>query len=317
MNNKISSNKLMKVVQGMELPYLRISLSNECNAKCVFCHNEGQKKENNNKISLQEYREVAKFFASCFSRVVFTGGEPLLATNLYEAIKVFKSYNYNVGLTTNSILLNEDKQNLLLKAGLDTINISLNSLNREKYHNFYGVDKLSILRKNIETLDKYFKYPNKKINWIITNDTDFEEEIPELCTLSHESKFIISPIFDIKLDKEKVKCLLDKLRDKLCNLYGKPNVQEKIEYKRHREYLKFSNDSIWEFDNLCTEENNFSLKNNNFCKDCSEDKKKICYEGAYALRLSANGTFIPCLKRTDNNFEINEIKAEDDYGARN
>lgn len=310
MNNKISFDKLMKVVQDMELPYLRVSLSNKCNAKCAFCHNEGQRKESNNNISLQEYGDVAKFFASCFTRVVFTGGEPLLAPNLYEVIKVFKSYNYNVGLTTNSILLNENRQNLLFEAGLDTINISLNSLNQEKYHNFYGVDNLSVLRKNIETLDKYFKYPHKKINWIITNDTDIDEEIPNLCTLSHEFKFIISPIFDIELDKVKIKWLLNKLREKLY-LYGKPDIQEKVEYKRHREYLKFSNESIWEFDNLRTEENNFSLKNNNFCKDCPEDKKKICYEGAYALRLSANGTFIPCLKRTDNNFNINEMIMEE------
>jgi cyclic pyranopterin phosphate synthase len=310
MNNKnISSDKLMKVIQDMELPYLRVSLSNECNAKCAFCHNEGQRKENNNSISLQEYREIAKFFVSCFTRVVFTGGEPLLATNLYDVIKVFKSYNYQVGLTTNGILLNENKQKLLLDAGLDIINISLNSLDAKRYYDFYHINKFSVLKKNLAILDIYFKYPNKKINWIVTEKIDFEEEISNLCKLSNESKFIISPIFDIGLDKGKIINLLNKLREKLYSLYGKPDVKEKNENKRHKECLTFSNESIWEFDNLQTEENNFSLKNNNFCKNCLENKN--CYEGAYALRLSANGIFKPCLKRTDNNFNLNEIIVEE------
>ena len=304
-------NILKKVTQDMELPYLRISLTDICNAKCTFCHNEGQRKKNNDNISLQKYSEVAKLFAPFFCSppyVVLTGGEPLLADNLYEVIKVFKCYNYKVGLTTNGIALDESRQKKLLEAGLDTINISLNSLNEDKYRSFYNVDKLSVVKDNLKTLYKYFKYPNKKINWIVTKEVDFDEEILNLCNLSKKLQFIISPLFDIKLIEKEVLLLLDKLKTKLEILFGNPNIRKITEHKRHKEYLEFCNGAIvWEFDNLRTEENSFSLKNNNYCKDCPEDIKKTCYEGAYALRLSAKGTFRPCLKREDNNFKINEV----------
>jgi cyclic pyranopterin phosphate synthase len=303
--------QLIKDIQNMELPYLRISLTDICNAKCAFCHNEGQRKRNDDSISLQKYSEIAKLFAPYFITplyVVFTGGEPLLSDNLCEVIKVFKSCNYKVGLTTNGISLDENKQKLLLEAGLDTIHISLNSLDREKYRDFYKVDKFFVVKDNLKTLDRYFKYPNKKINWIVTEKIDFEEEIPILCKFSNEFRFIISPIFDIELDERKVLQLLDKLKTELDILYGKPNVLKAIEHKRHKEYLEFDNGNIvWEFDNLRTVENSFSLKNNSYCKDCPENIKKTCYEGAYALRLSARGTFRLCLKREDNNFKINEI----------
>lgn len=298
-------------IKNMELPYLRISLTDNCNAKCAFCHNEGQRKRNNDNISLQKYSEVAILFAPFFTSppyVVLTGGEPLLADNLYEVIKVFKSCNYRVGLTTNGIALDENKQKLLIDTGLDTINISLNSLNEGKYRDFYNVDELSAVKNNLKTLDKYFKYPNKKTNWIVTKEVDYDEEIANLCKLSKEFKFIISPIFDIQLEADKVLKLLDELKTKLETLFGKPYIRKTTEHKRHKEYLEFDNgDIVWEFDNLQTEENNFSLKNNNYCKNCPKDTKKTCYEGAYALRLSAKGTFRPCLKREDNSFKINEV----------
>ena len=302
---------LIKTIQDMELPYLRISLSNRCNADCSFCHNEGQKSKNDNIISSQSYSEVAKLLTSHLAfppRVVLTGGEPLLADNLFEAIKVFKSYNYKVGLTTNSIALNENRQKLLFETGLDTINISLNSLNKEKYKDFYRVDKLSVVKENLKTLNKYFKSPNKKINWIVTEKVDFDEEIPNLCKLSKEFKFIISPLFDIEFDEKKVFQILDKLKVKLEFLHGKPNIRKTTEYKRHKEYLKYDDGNIiWEFDNLRTKENSFSMKDNNYCKNCPDNIKKTCFEGAYTLRLSADGTFRPCLERKDNNFKINEI----------
>lgn len=308
---KNSFEKLIKIIQDMELPYLRISLSSQCNAECVYCHNEGQRERSNNNISLKKYIEVAKLFASYFTRVVFTGGEPLLASNLFEVIKIFKSYDYKVGLTTNGILLDEKKQKSLFDVGLDTINISLNSLDKEKYSRFYKVDKFSILKGNLEILNKYFNYPNKKINWIVTDETNFDDEIPNLSKLSKTSLFIISPIFDIEFDNEKVMSLLNILKEKLYCLYGKPVIKEKNEYKRQKEYFEFYNKNIWEFDNLQTEKNSFSLKNNNFCKNCLEDKKNNCYEGAYALRISASGIFRPCLKRTDNNFTIDEVITEE------
>jgi len=300
--------KLINLIRDMELPYLRIALTSYCNANCIICHNEGQDKVKNSGLSLQEYEEVAKLLASHFSppRVVFTGGEPLLYPNLCEVIKIFKSHGYIVGLVTNGTLLDENEQKILFESGLDTINISLNSLDREKYYHFYGIDSFFTLKKNLEILDKYFKYPQKKINWLISDNPDFENEIPNLCVLSHECKYIISLMFDINYDKEKIIILFNNIKEILFRKYGKPDIEKINKHKRCKEYLKFNNGSMWEFDCLQTEENNHLLKNNNICKNCP-DNNKLCYEGAYALRLFADGTFKPCLIRRDNNISINDI----------
>jgi len=309
MTDNIYFDRLINTIHDMELPYLRISLTSYCNANCNICHNEGQYKANNGGLSLREYEEVARLLAPCFHspRVVFTGGEPLLYSNLYEVIKIFKSHGYTVGLVTNGTLLNESKQKKLLESGLNTINVSLNSLDRGKYYHFYGIDEFFTLKKNLEVLDKYFKHPQKKINWVISGDPDFEIEIPNLCALSQEYKYIISLMFDINYDKEKINILFNTIKEILFSKYGKPDIEKINIYKRYKEYLKFNNGSIWEFDYLQTEENNHLLKENNICINCHENNKKICYEGAYALRLSADGIFKPCLIRGDNNISINDI----------
>jgi len=236
----------------MELPYLRISLTSNCNANCPICHNEGQKKANNADISLQEYEKVAKLLVSHFQspRVVFTGGEPLLFPNIFAIVKIFKSHGYTVGLVTNGTLLDESKQKILLESGLDTINISLNSLDRVKYRKFYGIDEFFTLKKNLETLDKYFKYPQKKINWVISGNPDFENEIPNLSALSQEYKYIISFMFDINYGKRKINILVSLIKKILFCKYGEPIVEKINKYKRYKEYLKFDNGSIWEFDYL-------------------------------------------------------------------
>ncbi|MCL2627097.1 MAG: radical SAM protein [Oscillospiraceae bacterium] len=309
MINKIYFDRLINTIHDMELPYLRVCLTSFCNAYCYICHNEGQEKASSGGLSLHEYDEVAKLLAPHFHppRVVLTGGEPLLFHDLYEVIKIFKSYKYTVGLVTNGILLDEHTQKKLLESGLDTINISLNSLDREKHQNFYGIDEFIILKKNLEVLDKHFMYPQKKINWVISDNPVFDDEIQKLCVLSQKYKFVISLMFDVNIDSEKTNSLFNRIKKILYNNYGEPSIEKHIKYKRYIEHLKFNNGSIWEFDYLQTEQNKHLLKNNVFCRNCHSENKEICYEGAYALRLFANGIFKPCLIRKDNEVKISDI----------
>jgi len=290
-----------RIVREMELPYLRISLIDTCNAKCTFCHNEGQGKTNISKgLDSEELSYIADFFKEDFSRVVFTGGEPLLSLSLYESIKIFKSFDYNIGLTTNGISLYENKQKELIEAGLDTINISINSLEKTQYKTFYKVDELDSILENMETLSKYISPTNIKINFIVSKLTNFDSEVEKFSLLSKEKGFIISVLFDIR--EKSTNYLTQKLKEKLFQLYENPQEKVIIKDKRTKYHLYYKNGCVWELDDFRTTENSISLKNNPVCQKCSFND--YCQEGAYALRLYFDGTFKPCLIRNDNVLNI-------------
>jgi cyclic pyranopterin phosphate synthase len=295
-----------RIVKEMELPYLRVSLIDTCNAKCAFCHNEGQLKKTNiyKEFDSEEISYVADFFKTDFSRVIFTGGEPLLSSSLYESIKIFKSFDYNIGLTTNGILLDENRQKELKEAGLDTINISINSLEKTQYKAFYKIDGLDSVLDNMETLSNYISPTNVKINFIVSKLTDFDSEVEKFSLMSKEKGFIISVLFDI--EEKNTENLTQKLKEKLFQLYGNP--QEKVinKDKRTKYILYYKNNCVWELDDFRTTENSFALKNNSVCQKCSF--KDSCQEGAYALRLYFDGTFRPCLKRNDNKLEARDYE---------
>jgi len=293
---------LKQKINDMELPYLRISLTNTCNADCAFCHNEGQvdndvstEKLNNEELSL-----IADFFKANFSRVIFTGGEPLLSPFLYDAIKIYKSFGYNVGLTTNGIRLDEITQKKLMDVGLDTINISINSLEKAQYEAFFKVDKLDLVLKNLESLPKYFSSKNIKLNFVVTELTDFSSEVEGFSVLSKQKGFVVSVLFDLK--ETDTSGFTKTLKEKLFQLYGYPKEEQIIKDKRVTYLLVYKNGGIWEFDDYRTNENKFNLKNNSVCRVCT--LKDDCQEGAYALRLYFDGTFRLCLRKNDNTLSI-------------
>jgi len=296
---------LKQMVNDMELPYLRVSLTDTCNARCAFCHNEGQEKtadssEKIEELGNDEHSFIADFFKANFSRVVFTGGEPLRSTFIYDAVKIYKSFGYNIGLTTNGILLDENTQKKLASAGLDTVNISINSLEKKQYEAFYGVDKLDSVLENMESLPKYISPKNLKLNFVVTKLTDFNSDVERFSLLSKRKGFIVSVLFDIK--ETDTTCLTKKLKEKLFQLYGHPKEETFNKDKRIKHLFVYKNDALWEFDDYRTYENQFSLKNNSVCRECV--LKDDCQEGAYALRLYSDGTFRLCLGRKDNALNI-------------
>lgn len=293
----------------MNLPYLRISIVSDCNANCLFCHNEGHIKgkrlctsPQKGNLPIEIYQQIANYFRNIFSKVIFTGGEPLLSPDVMQIIEIFNREKYETAIITNGVLLTEPVQANLKKAGLASINISINSLNAEKYSHFYGIDCLKRVTSNIATLSMYFHPSRIRINFIIDRKTDIVSEIPEFSALSSEHNLLICPKFDLK---EKDALLAKQLKKKLYALNGAPTITERIEDKRKREVCLYSNGSYWEFDDFRIKENNISLKNNPICQECLKNEQ--CMEGAYALRLSANGTFKPCLIRNDNTFTLQDI----------
>lgn len=103
--------------------YFRVSVIGACNLKCSFCHNEGAGL--NGRLSVEDARLAIETAVRIgFTRVQFTGGEPLLHPQIASFVKMARAYIDDVGVTTNGTYLNEKLVDLL-DAGLARVHISL------------------------------------------------------------------------------------------------------------------------------------------------------------------------------------------------
>ena len=113
-----------------EIHYLRLSVTDLCNLRCRYCMPDGvEKLEREAVLTYEEFLRLAALFAQCgIDTVRVTGGEPLVRKNVAQLVAGLKATPgiRRVTLTTNAVLLAE-QLSALLDAGLDSVNISLDS----------------------------------------------------------------------------------------------------------------------------------------------------------------------------------------------
>ena len=123
---------------GREIDYLRISLTDRCNLRCIYCMpEEGVKSLSHAEIlTYDEILRICRCAADLgIRKIKLTGGEPLVrkgCASLAKQIKAIPGID-KVTLTTNGILLAE-QLDALLDAGIDAINISLDTLDTELFN---------------------------------------------------------------------------------------------------------------------------------------------------------------------------------------
>ena len=168
----------MKDRYGRKINYLRISVTDRCNFRCLYCMPEdGICKLPHEKIMRNEeiitmVKEMAELG---INKVRITGGEPLTRKgieNLIREIKKIKGIS-EVSMTTNGYLLKE-KLNELIDAGLDRLNISLDTLNEEK---FKEITRGAEITPVLEAIDLAYqsKIKKVKINTVLMGGFNVEE----------------------------------------------------------------------------------------------------------------------------------------------
>ena len=145
---------------GREIDYLRISIIDRCNLRCVYCMPENgvDAVAHDEILSYEEITKLVKVFAGLgFRKIKLTGGEPLVRKNAAHLVKEMKEIDgiEQVTLTTNGILLAET-MNALAEAGIDGINLSLDTLNPEV---FEKITRRAFFEKVIEGFQAALKYP--------------------------------------------------------------------------------------------------------------------------------------------------------------
>lgn len=139
---------------GRSLTYLRISVTDQCNFKCVYCSPpEGMALlPREDVLSFDEIERVARIFLEMGGRKIrITGGEPLVRPNLERLVARIASLPglEDFALTTNGSLL-EKMAAPLKTAGLHRVNVSIDSLKRERFTELTCVDQLARVWRGIE-----------------------------------------------------------------------------------------------------------------------------------------------------------------------
>ena len=136
----------MRDKYGREITYLRVSLIDRCNLRCFYCmpHGLSNPFKENELLTLEEVSAIISVFAELgINKIRLTGGEPLLRRGVPELVSRVKAIPgiREVVMTTNGVLL--DSFAFRLKsAGLDRLNVSLDTLKRERFREITGLDKL-------------------------------------------------------------------------------------------------------------------------------------------------------------------------------
>lgn len=157
----------MKDRYGRDLEDLRITLTHVCNFSCFFCHMEGEGDIYINGLTPEEIQLVAEASKGYGVKYVkLTGGEPTLRKDLPEIIQNLKVLDLEVSMTTNGFLLSK-LAHKLKEAGLDRVNVSLHTLNREKFKKITGIDGLDKVIEGIKEAINANLRP-LKINFVVT-----------------------------------------------------------------------------------------------------------------------------------------------------
>lgn len=215
----------MKDIYKRKIDYIRISITDRCNLRCVYCMPEKgiDLIKHDEILTYEEIIDLCKLFVKVgISKVKITGGEPLVRKDLHKLIKAIKDIEgiKEVTLTTNGILLYEQLEDLV-KAGLDAVNISIDSLRENRYKE---LTRLGDVNKVLQAIKKAATYKNLrvKINCVpLVNES--VQELLELVDLAKDSYISVRfiELMPIGLGKDMKGYSEDEIKDIIEKHIGK------------------------------------------------------------------------------------------------
>ena len=170
---------------GRSISYLRISITDHCNLRCVYCMPEDMTfRPNAELMQDDEIIFFARLFASLgFNKIRLTGGEPTVRANIVDLVQGISDTPgiRSISITTNGILLAQ-LASPLAKAGLDRVNISLDTLDPEKFHRLTRWGKLEDVWAGVHAAEQAGLSPIK-INAVVVRGYN-ERDILEVARLT-------------------------------------------------------------------------------------------------------------------------------------
>jgi cyclic pyranopterin phosphate synthase len=262
------------------IDYMRISVTDRCNLRCIYCMPSDGLLPIVHKEILR-YEEIVRILRIAVDigvrKIRITGGEPLVRRNVTYLISLIKKIDgiKDLSLTTNGILLEQYAEELA-DAGLDRVNISLDSLKPDRYREITRGGDIDVVLKGIEAAERAGLIPIK-INMVPIrglNDDEIEEFSRITLTYPYQIRFIEFMPFGTRdmwspekfISVEEIKSVVKDIG---------PLTPVKLNKSGPARYFRFHDAAgVIGF---------ISPLSNHFCKECNR------------LRLTADGKLRPCL----------------------
>ena len=174
-----------------DINYLRVSITDRCNLRCSYCRpKEGISLQGHDDIL--RYEEIIRVISVAVKmglvKVRVTGGEPLVRRGVVDFLSALKNINglKDISLTTNGILLEEFAKNIF-DVGVCRINISLDSLNKDKYFHITNGGDLDAVLRGITKAEEIGFSPIK-INTVVIKGFN-DDEVLDFARLAAEKPF--------------------------------------------------------------------------------------------------------------------------------
>ena len=180
----------MKDQFGRKINYLRISVTDLCNLRCIYCMpKEGIPKiQHEDILSVEEIEEIVKVFVKLgVNKIRLTGGEPLVRKGILDIVERIGKLEgiRDFAMTTNGLLLKEYAKDLRA-LGLKRVNISLDTLDDKKYSSITRIGSLQRVMKGIEAAKEVGLTPIK-INTVLVGGFN-DDEIEDLVRLTEKEE---------------------------------------------------------------------------------------------------------------------------------
>jgi len=269
--------------RGRNIDYLRVSLTDRCNLRCLYCMpEEGIQKKCHDEIL--RFEEIERIIMACASigikKVRFTGGEPLILKGIDKLIKntsIIPGIE-DISITTNGILL-DDMAEDLKKAGLKRVNISIDTLNKEK---FKEITRLGDIDRVFSAMGKCLSIGlvPVKLNVVLMKGIN-DNEIGDFLKLTKDNPIQVRFIELMPIGEG-------------TRYYSKCSMKVEEILERHPELIPVKDDSkvasVYKLPGAKGSVGLISPVSCKFCSDCNR------------IRLTATGTIKPCLHSAE---EIN------------
>ncbi|WP_135610912.1 GTP 3',8-cyclase MoaA [Methanococcoides sp. AM1] len=282
-----TSNDLLTDKFGRTVKSLRISLTNRCNLDCIYCHSEGDE-GSRNEMTVEMISDIVTTSAKFgVNKVKFSGGEPLVRKDFEEILRALPELK-DVSVTTNGVLLKERAYSLK-EAGLDRANVSLDTLDPEKYA-YITHGKPENLNDVLEGINAAIDagLTPVKINMVLLKGIN-EDEIDDMLEFvrSHKGDLVLQiiQVMDFRegaqynLDAEEIENDLERRADTI-----------RMRKMHHRKSYIIDGAEV-EFVR--------PIDNAEFCANCNR------------LRITADGKLKPCLLVNDNLIDFSNADPED------
>ncbi len=290
---EVSSKNLLVDPFGRQISYLRLSVTDRCNFRCIYCMSEEMEFLPKSKVlSLEELYLIGKAFNELgVSKIRLTGGEPLVRNDIVSLAKKLSNLPrlHELVMTTNGALL-QHMALPLRDAGIKRLNISIDSLDRRSFRNLTRYGNLEQVERGIEAALEV-GFDRIKLNSVILKGKN-DNEVIDLVNFARDKDLDLTfieemPLGNIKTHQRKETLMTsEKLRNLISSHYMLRPLGEPGKLDGPSRY--------YGMEGTRTKIGFISPHSNNFCHLCNR------------VRVTAEGRLLLCLGH-ENSIDLRAI----------